>query len=87
MVAATIVVAMSTTNESIGDRVRAAREAAHISARALDRKAGLTEGHTSLIEAGRNLEVGTAAKLAVALGVSLDWLVFGSEVKPTGTCC
>lgn len=75
-------VVMCVAIEHMGQRLREAREAIGISARELDRRAGLTEGHTSLLEGGRNMEVGTAAKLAIALGVSLDWLVFGDS-RPT----
>lgn len=45
----------------------------------------MTTGHTALIEAGTRsrVEAETAAKLARALGVSLDWLVSGIGPAPT----
>ena len=63
------------------------REAAGISARELDRLASLGQGHSRLIEIGvrPNVEAETARKLAVALGVSLDWLIGGVGDPPTVT--
>jgi transcriptional regulator with XRE-family HTH domain len=64
-------------------RIREMREHLGISARELDRRAGLAEGHTSLIETGtRGVEAKTLAALAGALGVSLDWLVLGRDATP-----
>lgn len=81
MVVATMVV--METSKDIADRLKLARSRLGISARELDRRAGLTQGHTSLIETGeRSIEAATAAKLATALGVSLDWLVMGRGVGP-----
>ena len=56
-----------------------------LSTRELDRLAGITEGHTSLIETGArpNIEARTAASLARVLGVSLDWLVTGAGKEPS----
>lgn len=67
------------------DRLRWARLAANISARELDRLAGLAEGHTALLEAGKknDIEMRTAKKLKSALGVTLDWLVIGEGDPPT----
>jgi transcriptional regulator with XRE-family HTH domain len=58
---------------------------AELSASELDRRAGLTRGHTSLIEAGAkgDLASSTAAKLASALGLTLDWLICGEGTVPS----
>lgn len=55
-----------------------------MSARAVDGVAGLTCGHTALIESGRrpNIEAETARALADALHVSLDWLIAGRGEGP-----
>lgn len=62
---------------TMAERLREAREAQGLSARALDARAGITVGHTALIESGQRVSpaMETVRKLAVALGVSLDWLV------------
>lgn len=69
---------------TISVRLREVREAAGISARELDRLAGLTPNHTSLIEgrAGCELRSGTLEALSEALGISLDWLVRGVGREP-----
>ncbi len=78
-----VVIMTDPTPRDIASRLRTARDNIGISARELDRRAGLTQGHTSLIETGeRSIEAGTAAKLATALGVSLDWLVLGRGDGP-----
>jgi transcriptional regulator with XRE-family HTH domain len=61
------------------ERLREARTRAGLSARKLDELAGITTGHTTLIESGRREapSVETVRKLAGALNVSLDWLVNG----------
>lgn len=67
-------------------RLREARElVSDLSARGLDELAGLTHGHTWMIESGQRgePELKTAAKLAKTLGVSLDWLAFGTGEAPT----
>lgn len=66
------------------ERLAAARQFAGLSARALDRLAGLGEGHVSMIESGRRprIEAGTAEALARVLGLSLDWLLAGSGKAP-----
>lgn len=67
-------------------RLRDARERAGLSARALDERAGITPGHTSLIETGRreSPSVDTVRKISEALGVSLDWLIAGRSVSDSG---
>lgn len=59
-----------------------------LSGRELDRLAGLTEGHVSLIEAGtagtaNGIKTRTASALASVLGVSLDWLIDGDGDDPS----
>jgi transcriptional regulator with XRE-family HTH domain len=70
---------------TLSGRLKKARTAAKISARRLDKLAGLTPGHTTLIESGRrpNPTATTAAALARALDVSLEWLVSGRGAAPT----
>lgn len=72
------------TPSVVGTRIRQAREMAGISARELDRLAGLSENHTSLLESVvRDVRTETAAAIARTLGVSLDWLVLGEGKAPT----
>ncbi len=53
-----------------------AREKHGWSCAEVDRKAGLSVGHTARIEAGgTNVTQTTLAKVAKALGVSVGWLV------------
>lgn len=70
---------------AIGARVRQARETACISARELDKLSGISQGHVSLIEAGRKWRVSaeTVALIGLALGVSLDWMILGRGNAPT----
>ncbi len=71
--------------KTFGSRLKWARDTANLSARKLDKLAGITPGHTTAIEAGRKQDIttSTAAKLAHALGVSLDWLISGDGPRPT----
>lgn len=70
--------------ETFAERLNWARRAAGMSRRALSVKAGLAEPHVGMIE--RNLEAdpqgSTAAALAEALGVSIEWLVTGRGEPP-----
>lgn len=72
-------------SETLGSRLLYARELTGISSRELDRLAGTTEGHASMIERGERprIEVATADKMAIVLGLSLDWLVRGAGRRPT----
>lgn len=65
---------------SLPERLRAARQALGLSTRALDRKAGLSNGQTSRIEGGKRprVEAETIEKLAAALGVTTEWLLGGN---------
>lgn len=71
------------------ERLVALRKAAGVGNRELDRLAGITEGHSWLIEHRKkpattnNLSANTLAKLADALGCSLDYLASGKGEPPT----
>lgn len=71
-------------SQTLSDRLRIARKAADLTARELSKRAGLAEGHVAMIERGTvdDGRVQTIAKIADALGVSLDWLVFGRGEGP-----
>lgn len=71
--------------DSISARVRLARDLVGLSARELDRLAGLAEGHSSIIEASakKSLSTQTAQALARVLGLSLDWLIAGDGKPPS----
>jgi transcriptional regulator with XRE-family HTH domain len=62
-------------------RLRAAREAAGLSTRALDRAAGLSQGVTSRIESGLRpcVGAGTIQSLAGTLNVTSDFLLGGND--------
>ena len=63
----------------IGERVKTARERLDMSQSELARQAGLTSGYINQIESGIRGNPGTdaIAKLSIALGVSVDYLVHG----------
>lgn len=69
---------------TFAERLKWARKSAGFSTYRLDRIAGITPGHTLLIESGRRVHprTDTAAALARALGVSLDWLIDGQGPPP-----
>lgn len=69
--------------QSVGARIRSARSVRGLGSRALDRAAGLREGHVAMIE-GRagDIEGQTAAAIAKALDVSLEWLLSGEGEGP-----
>lgn len=69
----------------IGSRLKAARELGGISARELDRLAGLSEGYSAMIESGARPDPGSnvSRQLAATLGLSLDWLISGIGPSPT----
>ena len=73
------------TPSEIGERVRKLRGMAAISARELDRLAGISESHTSLLERsiGDRISARTAVAIAKVLGASLDWLLAGRGHEPT----
>lgn len=69
----------------IGERLQAARAAASMSPRDLEKLAGLSRGYVLLIEGGTksNIEARTARSLARVLGLSLDWLLDGRGSAPS----
>lgn len=75
--------------QTFGTRLRWAREQVPgLSQSRLSKIAGLSVKHVSAIESRISantdsaVETGTASKLAMALGVSLDWLIDGKEPPP-----
>lgn len=76
---------MTANASRVGERLRATRLLAGVSARELGRLARLQHSHVSLIESGAvaNVRVDTLAALARALGCSLDWLVNGEGDAPS----
>lgn len=70
---------------TLGERIRAARDAKDFSQRDLAERAGLTHGWVFQVEAGtiKNPRYKTVAACAKALGVSLQWLMTGEGTQPT----
>lgn len=70
--------------DTIAARLKAAREAAHLTERGLSKAAGLSPTHVGLIESGARStpSAETLGALADALGVSLDWLARGRGEAP-----
>ncbi len=70
--------------KDVCERLRAAREATDLSARALGALAGLSSATVALIESAErpNPEAQTLSALARTLGVSLDWLINGTGAAP-----
>jgi transcriptional regulator with XRE-family HTH domain len=64
---------------TIASRIKRTRESHGLSALDLDKRAKLTPGHVSKIESGEreNPTIRTIAVLAIALQVSIGWLVSG----------
>jgi len=72
--------------EKLGQRLMDARKLADdLSARELDRLAGVAEGYASMIEAGTrtNVAVRVAVGYARVLGLSIDYLVTGAGSPPS----
>jgi transcriptional regulator with XRE-family HTH domain len=79
--------------QRLGERLQQLRlccgtrgEAGHLSARELDRLAGLSEGHTSLIEGMRNMRTvsySTARALAKVFDVTTEYLFDGVGEPPS----
>lgn len=69
--------------QDLASRLRSARKSAHLRPVELDAKAGLTKGHTGLVETRRRRQpsIETVRLLAKALGVSICWLATGHR------CC
>jgi transcriptional regulator with XRE-family HTH domain len=68
--------------QTIGDRIRRAR--GETSQSELAERAGTTQARISLLESGLLLDprIGTARRLAEALGVDLGWLLTGRGSGP-----
>lgn len=71
--------------QTLGERLRWAREASGLSQRALSARAQLSPRHVGLIELDtyKTIEGTTASKIAGVFGVSLDWLLSGAGEVPT----
>ena len=69
--------------DEIGGRLHDLRARAGMSARELDRLAGLTQGHVSHIESTKGSVTSTTlVAIAAVFGASLDWLVLGDGAPP-----
>ena len=70
--------------QTIGERLSFAREEAGLTMTELADRAGVTLACVSFLESGRRKGTNavTVRKLAVALGVSADWLGFGDGAQP-----
>lgn len=70
--------------DTVGTRLKWLRGAAGLSAREVDRLAGLHSGHTWTIEHGTECraQVNTLESIARALGIEPAWLVFGVGDAP-----
>lgn len=68
----------------IGDRVRAERQGRGMSAAELARHAGVSKSYLSTLENGNHPEPGALplARIAEALGTTLDYLVRGDGERP-----
>jgi len=71
---------------TIGQRLRAARDAARLTQDAVDRAAGVPATTTSKIERGErgSPRIGTLESLASAVGASVAWLITGEGEAPPG---
>ncbi|HEX3957741.1 MAG TPA: helix-turn-helix transcriptional regulator [Trebonia sp.] len=70
-----------TAPPAFGGRVRQARTAKGWSLRQADLAAGVSEMAFRRAEDGRDVALSTAAEIARALGVSLDWLTGLTDVN------
>lgn len=79
-----LVVSTPTDPLSLAARIRTIREASGLSARTLSVLAGLSHSMISQLENGHVRELGSvkAQRLAVLLGISLDWLIGGDGKTP-----
>jgi len=70
--------------DTVGTRLKWLRGAAGLSAREVDRLAGLHSGHTWTIERGDECraQVNTLESIATALSIEPAWLVFGVGETP-----
>ncbi len=73
---------MSTINE----RIREARKTSGLTIHKLAEALGVTPSAIAQYEAGKSgLRIETAVKMAETLGVSLQWLISGEGINPTGS--
>ena len=77
------------SEQSLGDRLKAARSAAEMTQEALATRSGLSKPYISMIEGGsrgERLSFDAATRLAAALNVDVAWLMTDVEPLPdTGT--
>ena len=68
---------MNTLKDVLSERLQYSRRAAGLTQKGLERASGVPQGTISRIELGRSDETstGTLKKLALALGVSADYLL------------
>lgn len=73
--------------DTIGDRIRQARERAQISRPELARRAGVTKSAVSQWEVGnsKGLKQEHMLRVAKILGVSVEWLVHGNKTRAPAT--
>lgn len=72
--------------DTIADRIRWILETRDLSARALSKRAGLADGHVSMILrglVGKGVTAETLAQIARAGGVSVQWLATGEGQRET----
>lgn len=78
-----------TRSQALAERLQLAFSLADVTARELDRLAGETQGHFSLMvdrlrkRTDSDIETETAESYARVLGVSLDWLIRGAGREPS----
>jgi len=70
--------------DTIGERVRTARERRFMTQEALSQQTGITEATISRIEndrGERRPRLGTIKRLADALGADAEWILFGEDAE------
>lgn len=72
-------------NKKLGARIRRERQTRGITQERLAEKADISLNFMSLIENGRNMSVETLVKIAIALGVSVDYLLSDTIELQTDT--
>ena len=79
------------TNSSVGERIRSLRESRRLSRKDLAARAGLSAGYLYEIESGRRkFSAETLCRIAEALSVSCDYIMFGEKAENHGRwriCC
>lgn len=79
---------MALMNDTVGQRLRLARENKHMQSKELAEKAGLSTGFISDIENNRRgMTVASLLALSTALDVTVEWIVRGrTTVLPCPFC-